>query len=228
LLEGFPAVILGILTLAWMTDRPRHARWLAPQERAFLEERLADEARAKEGAGASTVWQAMRLRNVWLLALGIFATNTGGYALGFNRRARSAAQKEEDDALLTLMRVGWGKENPAFRQLFTSQFMPGATKEQADWYNELQRITVSGEMAARMVEANGDTDVTALLSRVTVPTLVMHAREDARVPFEAGRRMAAGIPGARFVPLQGRNHLFLESEPAFAQFLEQTRAFLVG
>jgi class 3 adenylate cyclase/alpha-beta hydrolase superfamily lysophospholipase len=152
----------------------------------------------------------------------------GGYALGFNKRARSAAQKEEDDALLTLMRVGWGKENPAFRQIFTSQFIPGATKEQADWYNELQRITVSGEVATRMVEANGDTDVTALLPRVTVPTLVMHAREDGRVPFEAGRRMAAGIPGARFVPLQGRNHLFLESEPAFAQFLEQTRAFLAS
>jgi pimeloyl-ACP methyl ester carboxylesterase len=152
----------------------------------------------------------------------------GGYALGFNRRARSAAQKEEDDALMTLMRVGWGKENPAFRQLFTSQFMPGATKEQADWFNELQRMTVSADVAARMVEANGDTDVTALLPRVTAPTLVMHAREDARVPFEAGRRMAAGIPGARFVPLQGRNHLFLESEPAFAQFLEQTRAFLAS
>jgi pimeloyl-ACP methyl ester carboxylesterase len=142
----------------------------------------------------------------------------GGYALGFNRRTRSAAQKEEDDALLTLMRVGWGKENPAFRQLFTSQFMPGATKEQADWFNELQRITVSADVATRMVKANGDTDVTGLLARVTVPTLVMHAREDARVPFESGRRMAAGIPGARFVPLQGRNHLFLESEPCSPSF----------
>ena len=150
----------------------------------------------------------------------------GGYAVGFNRRARSAAQKEEDDALVTLMRVGWGKENPTFRQLFTSQFLPGGTKEQADWYNELQRITVSADVAVRITEANADIDVSALLPRVTVPTLVMHAREDARVPFEAGRRMAAGIPGARFVPLQGRNHLFLESEPAFAQFLEQTRAFL--
>jgi pimeloyl-ACP methyl ester carboxylesterase len=106
--------------------------------------------------------------------------------------------------------------------------MPGATKEQADWFNELQRMTVSADVAARMVEANGDTDVTALLPRVTAPTLVLHAREDGRVPFEAGRRMAAGIPGARFVPLQGRNHLFLESEPAFVQFLEQTRAFLAG
>ena len=59
-----------------------------------------------------------------------------------------------------------------------------------------------------------------------MPTLVLHARDDARVPFEAGRRMAAGIPGARFVALPGRNHLFLESEPAFGQFLEHTRAFL--
>jgi pimeloyl-ACP methyl ester carboxylesterase len=150
----------------------------------------------------------------------------GGYAAGRSRRAGSAAEKEEEAAMLTLMRLGWGKENPAFRQLFTSQFIPGATKEQADWFNELQRITVSPEVAARITEATSETDVTALLPQVRVPTLVMHAREDARVPFDAGRRMAAGIPGARFVPLTGRNHLFLESEPAFTQFLEHTRAFL--
>jgi hypothetical protein len=73
--------------------------------------------------------------------------------------------------------------------------------------NELQRITVSPEVAARIVTATNDTDVTALLPRVRVPTLVMHARDDARVPFDAGRRMAAGIPGARLVTLPGRNHL---------------------
>jgi len=81
-------------------------------------------------------------------------------------------------------------------------------------------------MAVRYVEATGEIDVTALLSQVNVPTLVLHARDDARVPFEAGRRMAAGIPGAQFVALPGRNHLFLESEPAFGQFLEHTRVFL--
>jgi pimeloyl-ACP methyl ester carboxylesterase len=150
----------------------------------------------------------------------------GGYAVGWNKRVRSAAEKEEEAAMLTLMRLGWGKENAAFRQLFTSQFIPGATKEQADWYNELQRITVSAEMATRMYTAVGETDVAALLPRVSTPTLVLHAREDARVPFEAGRRMAAGIPGARFIALTGRNHLFLETEPAFGQFLEHTRAFL--
>ena len=150
----------------------------------------------------------------------------GGYALGRNKRARTAAEQEQNAAMLTLMRLGWGQENPAFRQLFTSQFIPGGTKEQADWFNELQRVTVSPENAVRITEANAGADVTALLGRVTVPTLVMHARDDARVPFDAGRRMAAGIPGARFVTLPGRNHLFLETEPAFGLFLEHTRSFV--
>ena len=152
----------------------------------------------------------------------------GGYAQGWNKRARSAAEKDEDAAKLTLMRLGWGKENPAFRQLFTSHFIPGATKTQEDWFNELQRITVTPETAVRIFEAIGDIDVTTLLPQVRVPTLVMHAQDDAQIPFEAGRRMAAGIPGAQFVTLKGRNHMFLETEPAFGQFLEQIRPFLAS
>ena len=111
----------------------------------------------------------------------------GGYAVGWAKRARSAAEKEQGAAMLTLMRFGWGQENPAFRQLFTSQFIPGGTKEQADWFNELQRISTSPEDAVRNLIANGDTDVSTLLSQVTLPTLVMHAREDARVPFDQGQ-----------------------------------------
>jgi len=124
------------------------------------------------------------------------------------------------------MRLGWGQENPAFRQMFTSQFIPGASKEQADWFNELQRISSSAGDAVRNLLANGEVDVTSLLSQVNVPTLVMHARHDARVSFEAGRRMAAGIPGARFVPLESQNHIMLEGEPALPHFLEQVRSFL--
>ena len=152
----------------------------------------------------------------------------GGYALGRAKRARTEAEKEEYAAELTLTRLGWGKENPAFRQLFTSHFIPGGTKEQWDWFNELQRITISPDMAVRFMEVGAESDVTALLPRVTMPTLVMHASDDARVPFDAGRRMAAAIPNARFVPLPGRNHLFLEGEPAFGQFQEHLRAFLSG
>lgn len=150
----------------------------------------------------------------------------GGYALGRSSRPRSESQKEEDAAMLTLMRLGWGKENPAFRQLFTSQFAPSATKEQADWYNELQRLTTSPECAIRYMKATGEIDVTELLPQLKVPTLVMHARDDAVVPFDAGRRMASEIPGARFVTLQSKNHLILENEPAFGRFLEEVRLFL--
>jgi class 3 adenylate cyclase/pimeloyl-ACP methyl ester carboxylesterase len=150
----------------------------------------------------------------------------GGFAVGWKKRARTEAEKETAEAMLTLMRVGWGQENPAFRQMFTSQFIPGADKEQADWFNELQRISSSPADAARNVLANGEADVSALLSQVRVPTLVMHARHDARVPFELGRRMAAGIPGARFVPLESQNHVMLEGEPALARFLEELKAFI--
>jgi class 3 adenylate cyclase/pimeloyl-ACP methyl ester carboxylesterase len=152
----------------------------------------------------------------------------GGYTVGWKKRARTEAEKEAGEAMLTLMRLGWGQENPAFRQLFTSQFMPGGSKEQADWFNELQRISTSPADAARNLAANGEVDVSSLLSQVKVPTLVMHARHDARVPFESGRRLAAGIPGARFVPFESQNHLILENEPAFAHFLEEFRSFLNG
>ena len=97
---------------------------------------------------------------------------------------------------MTLVRLGWGQENPAFRQMFTSQFIPGATKEQADWFNEFQRISSSPADAARNLIANGDVDVTSLLPQVRVPTLVMHARHDARVPFEIGPTDGRGNPGS--------------------------------
>jgi class 3 adenylate cyclase/pimeloyl-ACP methyl ester carboxylesterase len=150
----------------------------------------------------------------------------GGFAVGWKKRARTQADKEAGEAMVTLVRTGWGQENPAFRQMFTTQFIPGANKEQADWFNEFQRISSSPADAARNLVANGDADVTSLLPQVRVPTLVMHARHDARIPFESGRRMAAGILGARFVPLESQNHVILPSEPAFARFLEEVRSFL--
>jgi class 3 adenylate cyclase/pimeloyl-ACP methyl ester carboxylesterase len=150
----------------------------------------------------------------------------GGFAVGWAKRATTEAEKEQLSAMLTLMRVGWGQENPAFRQLFTSRFIPGATKEQADWFNELERISTSPNDAVRNRIAAGNFDIIGLLPQVSVPTLVLHARDDAVVPFDQGRRLAAGIPGARFVPLASRNHLILEDEPAFPRFLDEMRAFL--
>ncbi len=150
----------------------------------------------------------------------------GGFAVGWKKRARTEAEKQAGEAMVTLMRLGWGQENPAFRQMFTSQFIPGASKEQADWFNEFQRICSTPTDAARNLLANGEADVTALLPQIRVPTLVMHARNDARVPFESGRRLAAGIPGARFVPIESENHIMLEGEPGLARFLEELKAFI--
>jgi len=124
------------------------------------------------------------------------------------------------------MRQGWGQENPAFRQVFTSLFIPDATPEQARWFNDLQRIAVSPENAVRIREVMDHLDVSELLPQVMVPTLVLHCREDAVQPFNEGRRMAAGIPGARFVPLEGRNHLILEDEPAWPRFMQEVGRFL--
>ena len=128
--------------------------------------------------------------------------------------------------MVTLMRQGWGQENPAFRQIFTSMLMPEATPEQAQWFNDLQRITTSPENAVRLRKTIDEIEVSDLLSRVAVPTLVLHCRDDASVPFDLGRRMAAGIPGARLVALEGRNHLILEDEPAWPRFLREVESFL--
>jgi len=149
----------------------------------------------------------------------------GGFARGRNKRG-STNDIEQQQALLTLMRQGWGQDNPVFRQIFTSLFMPDATVEQMRWFNDLQRMTASPENAVRIRRAVDEIDVSHLLGQVAVPTLVLHCRDDAVQPFEEGRRMAAMIPGARFVALEGRNHLMLESETAWSRFLDEVGSFL--
>jgi len=148
----------------------------------------------------------------------------GGFALGGKKR--EPQEKEKRDAMKTLMRLGWGADNPSFRQIFTGLFIPGATQEQAASFNELQRRTTSPECAARYFDTVGDIDITDLLAKVTAKTLVMHVRGDLVNPIEAGRALAAGIPGARFVALQGQNHLFLEKEQASQRFFEEIKLFL--
>ena len=149
----------------------------------------------------------------------------GGYVRGWRARGEpnEVAQRE---AMTTLIRQGWGRNNPAFRQMFTSLFVPGATPEQMDWFNELQRRSVSAENAARLHHVFGDIDVVDLLAKVTTPTMVLHTRDDAVVPFAAGRAFATGIPGARFVVLESKNHILLEGEPAFEKFVDEVRRFL--
>jgi len=149
----------------------------------------------------------------------------GGFARG--RRKRGSQQDiAGGDAIVTLIRQGWGQDNPAFRQLLTSLFMPGATPEQMQSFNDMQRITTSPENAARLRQSVDEIDVTDLLASVNIPTLVLHARNDAMQPFDEGRRLAMGIRGARFVALESRNHMILQNDPVWSRFFDEIENFL--
>ena len=149
----------------------------------------------------------------------------GGYAAGWRLGATDHVRAERE-AVITLVREGWGRDDPVYRQIFTTTFMPTATPEELAWFNEFQRRTTSPRNAARFLEVFGGIDVRHLLSRVAVPTLVMHARGDHRIPIATGVELAAGIPGAEFVALESDNHCLLGREPASAAFVAHVRQFI--
>lgn len=151
----------------------------------------------------------------------------GGYAQGWALRL-SGEELARREAMVTLTRTGWGSDNPAYRQMFTSLFIPGGTPEQLGWWNELQKVSASPANAVRLQQVLGTVDVLPLLQRVTVPTLVAHAKRDHVIPFEAGRQLAEGIPGSVFVALDSENHVLLEHEPAWQAFLGASREFFRG
>jgi DNA-binding winged helix-turn-helix (wHTH) protein/pimeloyl-ACP methyl ester carboxylesterase len=149
----------------------------------------------------------------------------GAFAAGLNHYG-TPRQLEARRALTSLMRLGWGLNNPAFCKTFTCRFIPEATPEHEKWFDELQRVSTSPENAARLMERDDDIDVRPLLSQVTTPTLVIHCDRDHAVEPEMGRELAAAIPGARYVSLPGVNHLMLEGERAWELFLEEMGLFL--
>jgi pimeloyl-ACP methyl ester carboxylesterase/DNA-binding CsgD family transcriptional regulator len=150
----------------------------------------------------------------------------GAFARGFMKRGVSAERIQELEAQLKLIETGWGRDDPVYRQMFSSQFMPGATLEQLSSMSELQRVSASAGNAARVVRTFFNIDVRESAPNVRCPTLVLHARGDRRAPFEEGVILASLIPGARLVPLDTNNHILLEHEPACRQFFEELHAFV--
>lgn len=148
----------------------------------------------------------------------------GGYARGTYHREDSDKARLYR-AMIDLVRLGWGSDNPSFRQVFTSRFVPGASDEQLRWFNELCLKTTSPEMAAQLLEARANIDVLPILGAVRTPTLILHSREDDVIPIINGHILAAGIPNAQFIELDSKNHVLLENEPAWKRFCAEVLEF---
>jgi pimeloyl-ACP methyl ester carboxylesterase/DNA-binding CsgD family transcriptional regulator len=149
-----------------------------------------------------------------------------GYARGPMKRDPTPTHVQEARMLREVIELGWARDTPAYRQLFTSLFIPTGTPEQARWFNDLQRLSTTPDDAVRAMAAFAEIDVSESAMQVTCPALVLHSRGDSWVPFEEGRRLACLIPDACFVPLESVNHVPLRHEPAFARCFEEVHPFL--
>jgi pimeloyl-ACP methyl ester carboxylesterase/DNA-binding CsgD family transcriptional regulator len=148
----------------------------------------------------------------------------GAYARGTYRR-NNPEKDRLYRALIDMTRLGWGSDNPSYRQVFTSRFIPGGTDEQIGWFNDLCRKTTSPEIAARLLESRATIDVMDLLGKVQTPTLVLHSRDDDVIPIMEGHILATEIPGAQFIELDSKNHILLEAEPAWKRFCDEVLEF---
>ena len=150
----------------------------------------------------------------------------GAYARGRTARAASADDHSEADLLDHIVRVGWGRPEPAFRRVFTMRLIPDASPVQMCWLDDVMHASASPEMAIRLRRIWAQVDVGDLLGGIATPTLVAHARGDLTIPFEQGRLLATAIPGARLLPLGSRDHILLAGEPAWRTFTDELHRFL--
>jgi pimeloyl-ACP methyl ester carboxylesterase len=152
----------------------------------------------------------------------------GSYAQGRRKRARTSDELDLAEARIDVVRLGWGRPDPTYRQIFVARFLPDATQEQWRSFDELQRRSTSPDNAWRFVNEFANIDVTKLAPKLTVPTLIMCARREPDNAFEQSRMLAALIPQSRLVPLDSSNHLLPERDPAWKHFLAEIDRFLPG
>lgn len=208
----------------WNVDDLSFERWVSDLEtvvEAVGAERFALLG-VSQGAPIAIAYAARHPERVTHLVM------HGGYARGRLVRAHGEHEVAEAETMVRLAELGWGKADAAYRQFFTSQFIPGGTQAQHDVFNEQQRLSTSPENAGRFMREFNTIDVQALLPRVRCPTLVTHSLHDARVPFAESRLIASGIAGAELLPIESRNHLLLADEPGAAQWCTAVLRFLSG
>ncbi len=174
-----------------------------------------------QGAAAAAVFASRHPERVSRLIL------YGAYAQGRNRRG-SVEAAATAQTMLAMMQQGWGRPDSAFMQAFSSFYLTDASREHIKWFADMQRLSASGDMVARIRTACDDIDISNLLPQIEVSTLVIHARHDHVAPLEQGRQIAAAIPGAKFVTLESENHIPVPSDPAWDRLLSEIEAFAEG
>jgi pimeloyl-ACP methyl ester carboxylesterase/DNA-binding CsgD family transcriptional regulator len=172
-----------------------------------------------QGAASAVAYAARQPGRVSHLVL------HGGFVRGWAKRGDDPERLESRRMQIKLIELGWGSDDPSFRQVFSSQFMPDAPIEAIRAFNDFMPLTASPKTAATIFERNGMIDVQEEARRVRCPTLVLHGRGDLRIPIEEGRIAAGLIPGARFLTLETRNHLMMQDEPAWQEFLDAVAEF---
>ena len=197
---------------AWVRDLESVVEHLGVQRFALLG--------ISQGGAVATTYAARHPERVSHLVL------YGAFPLGRRVRARSEAERRDAEILIELLETGWGREESPFGSMFASQFMPEGSPEQWAAFVEVQRRTTSARNAKRLMSMSQDIDVTEVAPAVTVPTLVLHATRDRRVPLEQGQLFADLIPRATFVPLESHNHILLGDEPAWKVFVEEVERFI--
>ena len=150
----------------------------------------------------------------------------GGFASGWEHRGLPQSTLDEIEAMNDMVCKGWGSDTPAYRQMFTSLYIPDASRSEMDWFNEMQKKSASPGNARKIKKFLSEIDYAHLLEKIDVPVLVLHAAGDTAVPISCGKEIAAGVSNARFVTLPSNNHLVLEHEPAWPQVMEEISRFL--
>ena len=152
----------------------------------------------------------------------------GGQLHGALHRCSTPQDRAFLEAQWRLVELGWGRDDPAVREFFSSRFVPAASPEVRDGINEQQRRSCDGPRAADIMRARAEVDVRAMAPLVKAPTLVLHCEGDRVTPIALGREIAASIPGAHFESLATDNHIPLGHEPAFDRFCDAVVEFVIG
>ncbi|WP_406175774.1 alpha/beta fold hydrolase [Streptomyces sp. NBC_00996] len=173
-----------------------------------------------QGGAVAVAYAASRPERVSRLIL------TAAYARGQLIRAGNDTERDAAEVDLNIARAGWRSHDSSFLRYFASQFLADATPAEWDAFAAYQRQTTSPANGLRFIEEFTRIDVSGIAHRVTCPTLIVHSRDDARVPVAQALELATLIPDSRLILLESRNHLFTASDPAWPTFLSHLENFL--